>query len=130
LKILVDVNISKKVYWKLKSLGFDVAYVTDFLPGKTSDENILKWMKEHNALIITGDKGFPGASHRKVILAGTFASDASKEAVTKLIILRVFPEGLESSAELNIFSSFMREIDPFFKGLNTNKRTSSLREVS
>jgi hypothetical protein len=64
-----------------------------------------------------------GASHRKVILAGAFANDVSKEAITKLIILRVFPEGLESSAELNVFSSFMREIDPFFKGLNTNKRT-------
>jgi len=121
LKILVDINVSKRVYEKLKNLDFDAIYVVGVLPEKASDEDILEWMKKHNALIITRDKSFPGAKHRKVILAGLPTDEASKEAVSQLITLRAFPEGLENSAELNVFSSFMREIDPFFKGLRAHR---------
>lgn len=118
MKILIDINVSNSVYERIKSLGFDVVRVVDIFPKGADDEDILRWMRDNDALIITYDKRFPGANHRKVILACASKDEASSEAITKLITLRVFPKGLESSAELYVFSSFMREIDSFFKGTN------------
>ena len=120
LKILVDVNISRKVYEKLKELGFDVAYVADVLGENAKDETIVKWMRRHNALILTRDKRFPASGRKKIVLATLPSEELSKHALEKLVTLRVFPRGLEDSAELNVFVSFMKELDPFFKGVRVS----------
>jgi predicted nuclease of predicted toxin-antitoxin system len=122
MKVLVDLNIPKKVYRKLRSLGFDVVYLTDILPAKKSDRGIIRWMTENKSLILTRDKRFPETENgRKIVLAGLSSEKLAKEAVASLIILQVFPRGLEDSAELNIFSSFMKGGDPFFRGLHLKR---------
>ena len=80
MKILVDVNISRKVYEKLKELGFDVAYVADVLGENAKDETIVKWMRRHNALILTRDKRFPASNRRKIVLATLPSEELSKHA--------------------------------------------------
>ena len=117
MKILVDVNISRKVYGKLKELGFDVVYVADVLGENAKDETIVKWMRRHNALILTRDKRFPASNRRKIVLATLPSEELSKHALEKLVTLRVFPKGLEDSAELNVFVSFMKKLDPFLTGV-------------
>ena len=120
LKILVDVNISRKVYEKLKELGFDVVYVADVLGENAKDETIVRWMRRHNALILTRDKRFPVSGKRKIVLATLPSEELSKHALEKLVTLRVFPRGLENSAELNVFVSFMKRLDPFLTGVKVS----------
>ena len=117
MKILVDVNISRKVYEKLKELGFDVVYVADVLGENAKDETIVKWMRRYRALILTRDKRFPTSNRRKIVLATLPSDKLSKHALEKLVTLRVFPKGLEDSAELNVFVSFMKKLDPFLTGV-------------
>jgi hypothetical protein len=81
----------------MKNLGFDAILTAEVLHEKASDEDVLDWMKKHNALILTRYKSFPGAKH-KVILAGLPTDEASKEAVSQLITLRAFPKGQRDHA--------------------------------
>jgi len=69
-KLLIDVNLPKKLAENLKKMGFDVTYLTEVLPQSTKDEEIAKWMEENDALILTKDKRFPATEGgSKIILA-------------------------------------------------------------
>lgn len=121
MKLLIDVNLPKKLAENLRRMGFDVVYLTEILPQNTKDEDIAKWMKENDALILTKDKRFPATEGgNKVILARLSYERLTNEAVLKLITLGYVPEGLEDNTELEVFSSFLRNghsKDPFFNGL-------------
>jgi uncharacterized protein with PIN domain len=124
MKILVDMNLPKEVAKKLNELGFDVIYLSEVLPQNTKDEVIAEWMATHDALILTRDKRFPVTEGgKKLILARFSERKLSREAVLNLIETRCFPKGLEDSAELNAFASFLKDSqDPFFKALRLKHR--------
>ncbi|HIH97214.1 MAG TPA: DUF5615 family PIN-like protein [Thermoplasmata archaeon] len=124
MKILVDMNLPKRVAKRLNKLGFDVMYLSDIMPSDTKDEVIAKWMEENDALILTKDKRFPiTEGGKKIILARINGRRLSREAVLTLIEMRCFPKGLEDSAELNAFSSFLGDSkDPFFKALRVKHK--------
>jgi predicted nuclease of predicted toxin-antitoxin system len=128
MKILVDINIPKRIHEKLRELGFDAVYLKDVLPPDASDKKIVKWLRENRALILTKDKRFPETEDgKKIVLAGTTRLEKlSREAIHDLIVFRIFPHGLEDSAELNTFASFLREgTDPFFMGIQIGRRRKS-----
>jgi len=120
-KLLIDVNLPKKLAENLKKMGFDVTYLTEVLPQSTKDEEIAKWMEENDALILTKDKRFPATEGgSKIILARLSYERLTNEAVLKLITLGYVPEGFEDNLEVDVFASFLRNghgEDPFFNGL-------------
>jgi len=64
-KLLIDVNLPKKLAQRLRDMGFDVTYLTEVLPQNTKDEMIAEWMEENGALILTKDKRFPATEDGK-----------------------------------------------------------------
>jgi hypothetical protein len=119
MKILVDMNLPKTIAKRLKELDFEVIYLSEVLPPDTKDEDIVKWMKKNNALILTGDKRFPlTEGGRKIILAKAKKEKVEREAILDLIEMRQFPKGAEESAELSAFATFLNDSeDPFFNSV-------------
>jgi Uncharacterized protein conserved in bacteria len=120
MKALIDINLPKRLSERLKSMGFDVVYLSEVLSPDTKDEIIAAWMEKNDALILTRDKRFPATKGgKKIILARLSPERLTNEAVLKLIILGYLPEEFEDSAEINVFASFLRnrKKDPFFDAL-------------
>lgn len=92
MRILIDVNIPKEVCEELRKLGFDAIYLTEVLPENAEDQKILRWIENHNALILTKDKRFPETEGgRRAVLASQSPSKLSREALRKLTVLGAFP---------------------------------------
>ena len=121
MKLLIDVNLPKKLAQRLRDMGFDVTYLTEVLPQNTKDEMIAEWMEENGALILTKDKRFPATEDgKKIILARLSPERLTNEAVLKLMVMGYMPQGFEENPELDVFASFLRNgnsKDPFFNGL-------------
>jgi len=93
MRILVDINVPKKVCEELREIGINAIYLTDVLPSDVDDEKILRWMTDHDALILTRDKNFPGDDNgRKEVLVCQSPKKILKEALRKFAEKR--PEGL------------------------------------
>ncbi len=58
IKFIADVHISPATVAHLKSFGYDIQRVTDYLPANSTDEEIINLSIERDAVIVTQDLDF------------------------------------------------------------------------
>ena len=97
-KVLVDVCVPREVSERLEDIGLNAVYLTELFSWDEDDEEIFEWMEENDVPILTRDKEFPeNGGNLKITLKGESSVKLTRQALSKLLELRVYPEPLEGS---------------------------------
>lgn len=68
MKFLADVNIEKLIIDELKTLGYDIIWITDENP-YLDDMNIIKIAQKENRILLTNDKDFGEIVFRQKLIS-------------------------------------------------------------
>jgi predicted nuclease of predicted toxin-antitoxin system len=89
-RLLLDMNLSPMTVQTLRSIGWDAHRVSEFLSDRSTDEEILKYARLHNLVVITHDVDFTAllalGRHTKPSVIHLRIEDATPSMVTKRLV--------------------------------------------
>lgn len=114
MKIVADVNVSRKVIDKLLVEGLDVLRAAEILHPRASDAEILAEAERRGAIILSHDQDFSGllatSGAKGPSLVNLRVSDVDVERLTRLIltVLRTTRDDLTAGAVVTVDDSRIR----------------------
>ncbi len=114
MQLLADVNVSRRVVLRLRSLGLDVVRVSDILDCRASDRDILVEARRLGAVILSCDQDFgallavSGATGPSLINLRVSRVDVEELAHTIMAVLRVTEAELRSGAIVTLDDAGLR----------------------
>lgn len=115
MNLLADESVDRPVVDRLRQQGHDVVYVAELSPGM-SDDQVLQYANERNALLVTADKDFGELvfrlerAHRGVVLLRLSGLSTAVKAET---VERVFRDhATELAGAFSVVSSGAVRIRP------------------
>lgn len=114
MKILADVNVSRRVVERLRERGFDATRVSDLLDPRVPDHDIIDLAREMQAVVVSHDQdmstilALSGASYPSLV--NLRVSRVEIESLTRLIeaVLNTVTTDLEAGAIVTVDDNAIR----------------------
>jgi predicted nuclease of predicted toxin-antitoxin system len=114
MKLVADVNVSRRVVERLRALGFDVVRVSEVMDARSSDEAILSYARQCGAVLISHDQDFgallavTGASGPSFLNLRVSQVDAARLTGAIVSVLRATQTDLDAGAVVTLDDSGVR----------------------
>ncbi|MBN1606672.1 MAG: DUF5615 family PIN-like protein [Polyangiaceae bacterium] len=114
MKLVADVNVSRRVVEQLRLLGFDVVRVSEIMDPRSSDEAILVEARQRGAVLISHDQDFSallaitGADGPSLLNLRVSEADAARLTEAIAVVVRVAEPDLRAGAVVTLDDSGAR----------------------
>jgi predicted nuclease of predicted toxin-antitoxin system len=114
MRFLADVNVSRRVVERLRSLGFEILRVPEIMDGRSPDQEIISEARRRQAVLISHDQDFSailalsGATDPSVINLRVSSVDAERLAHAIAVVARATEEDLLAGAVVTLDDAGVR----------------------